>query len=67
MDSIAICILRRTICILQKFLGNIDLSKLNPSDLEQKNLYCDMQYAYCMHIACHNMHIAIKIAACILR
>jgi hypothetical protein len=26
MDSIAICILRRAICILQKFLGNMDTS-----------------------------------------
>ena len=25
MDSIAICILRRAICILQKFLGNMDI------------------------------------------
>jgi hypothetical protein len=26
MDSIVICILRRAICILQKFLGDIDTS-----------------------------------------
>ena len=68
MDFIAKCILRRTICILQKFIGNIDLSKLNPSDLEQKNLYCiaicilhaycTSQYAYCDKNC--SMHIAIK-------
>jgi len=26
MDSFAICILRRAICILQKILGNMDIS-----------------------------------------
>ncbi len=40
IDSIAICISRHAICILQKILRNIDIL-LNPSDLEEKNPYCN--------------------------
>ena len=57
MDSIAICILRRAICICINFQA-IWTQTLNPSGLEKKNLLhrnnmhilhacCTSQYAYC--------------------
>jgi hypothetical protein len=57
MDSIAICILRCAICILQKILGNIDLST-KPFWFRKKE-----------SILHRNMHIApiLHVAICILR
>jgi hypothetical protein len=58
MDSIAICILRCAICILQKILGKWTLL-LNPSDLEEKNPYCiyihiAVQYGFFLLITAKN-------------
>ena len=47
MDSIAICILRRAICILQKFLGNMDI--------DSKPFWCRRKESILhrnMHTAC---------------
>ncbi len=48
MDSIAICILRRPLCILQKFLGNMDISS-KPFLFRRKESILHL-HPYCIYI-----------------